>query len=60
MDKPEWEQRFDEAFPIIYLQYYGYKANEVIKDFVRELLKESYIEGSNAAQKAMERMKKND
>ena len=34
----DWGKNFDEAFPTIYLQYYGYKANDVIKNFIRELL----------------------
>lgn len=38
MEKEKWEVEFDEAFPTIYLQYYGYKANDVIKNFIRELI----------------------
>ena len=37
-EQEQWEVDFDEAFPTIYLQYYGYKANDVIKIFIRELL----------------------
>ena len=39
----EWEKQFDEAFPTIYLQYYGYKANDVIKTFIRELLESIHL-----------------
>ena len=34
----DWEKKFDETFPTIYLNYYGYKANDQIKLFIRQLI----------------------
>ncbi|QGH73056.1 MAG: cathelicidin antimicrobial peptide protein [Siphoviridae sp. ctCJE6] len=34
----EWEKDFDKQFPNVYLEYYGFHAEDRVKDFIRNLL----------------------